>query len=108
MPKVKSENVVMYSQQSAPEMYLNNLLIIPMQAFTGRGPEGDQSSGGVPGSGPDVVRALTCLIQDNELVFGDRLGSGSFGVVKKAEWHTPTGRVVGLLVPARILFTLTY
>lgn len=52
----------------------------------------------MPGPGPDIVRALTCLIQDSDLVFGDKLGSGSFGVVKKAEWHTPTGRVVGLLV----------
>lgn len=49
------------------------------------------------GPGPDVGRALTCLIQDSELFFGERLGSGSFGVVKRAEWHTPTGRVVGLM-----------
>ncbi|XP_060791572.1 non-receptor tyrosine-protein kinase TNK1 isoform X2 [Neoarius graeffei] len=69
------------------------------KVFPGRGPEGgDQSSGGAPGPGSDVVRALPCLIQDSELMFGDRLGSGSFGVVKKAEWHTPTGRVLPVAV----------
>ncbi|XP_027025352.2 non-receptor tyrosine-protein kinase TNK1 [Tachysurus fulvidraco] len=70
------------------------------KVFSGRGPEGgDQSAGGiVPGPGPDTVRALTCLIQDSELVFGEKLGSGSFGVVKKAEWHTPTGQVVNVAV----------
>lgn len=55
-----------------------------------------------------MVQALPCLIQDSELMFGDRLGSGSFGVVKKADWHTPTGRVVGLLVPAESCFTLRH
>lgn len=39
-------------------------------------------------------RTLPCLIQDNELLLGEKLGSGSFGVVKKGEWHTPAGRVV--------------
>lgn len=61
----------------------------------------------MPGPGPDTVRALTCLIQDSELVFGEKLGSGSFGVVKKAEWHTPTGQVVGFLVPAKKFYIKT-
>jgi len=39
-------------------------------------------------------RALPSLIQDNELILAEKLGSGSFGVVKRGEWHTPTGRVV--------------
>lgn len=42
-------------------------------------------------------RALTCLIQDSELFLGEKLGSGSFGVVKRGEWHTPIGRVVSVL-----------
>lgn len=63
------------------------------------GPDGgEQWSGGAPSSGFEVGRALTCLIQDNELMFGERLGSGSFGVVKRAEWHTPTGRVIPVAV----------
>ncbi|XP_045920851.1 non-receptor tyrosine-protein kinase TNK1 [Micropterus dolomieu] len=43
-------------------------------------------------------RTLPCLIQDNELLLGEKLGSGSFGVVKKGEWHTPAGRVVPVAV----------
>ncbi|XP_005172355.2 non-receptor tyrosine-protein kinase TNK1 isoform X1 [Danio rerio] len=68
-----------------------------VKATNGRAPEGnDQSNAAGSGQGP--VRALTCLIQDRELLFGDRLGSGSFGVVRKAEWHTPTGRVLPVAV----------
>ncbi|XP_049597843.1 non-receptor tyrosine-protein kinase TNK1 [Syngnathus scovelli] len=58
-------------------------------------------SGRGPDSEPNVEsasRALPSLIQDSELVLGERLGSGSFGVVKKGEWHTPTGRVVPVAV----------
>ncbi|XP_060951771.1 non-receptor tyrosine-protein kinase TNK1 [Limanda limanda] len=43
-------------------------------------------------------RALPSLIQDTELVLGEKLGSGSFGVVKRGEWHTPTGRVLPVAV----------
>ncbi|KAI4900179.1 hypothetical protein NFI96_023899 [Prochilodus magdalenae] len=69
------------------------------KVFSGRGQEGsDQWSGNGSGQGQEVGRALPCLIQDSELVFGERLGSGSFGVVKKAEWHAPTGRVVPVAV----------
>ncbi|KAM9501828.1 non-receptor tyrosine-protein kinase TNK1 isoform 2-T2 [Clarias gariepinus] len=69
------------------------------RVFTGRGPEGgDQSSGGSPGPGPETGRALACLIHDSELVFGERLGSGNFGVVKKAEWHAPNGQVLPVAV----------
>ncbi|XP_053537357.1 non-receptor tyrosine-protein kinase TNK1 [Ictalurus punctatus] len=86
------EAVKRYKMNMRPRSWMGKV-------FTGRGPEGgDQSSGGVPGPGPDIVRPLTCLIQDSELVFGDKLGSGSFGVVKKAEWHTPTGRVLPVAV----------
>lgn len=57
-----------------------------------RSPEAvDQWSGSAQEAGG---RALPCLIQDSELVLGEKLGSGSFGVVKRGEWHTPTGRVV--------------
>ncbi|XP_041821309.1 non-receptor tyrosine-protein kinase TNK1 isoform X2 [Chelmon rostratus] len=43
-------------------------------------------------------RALPSLIQDSELILGEKLGSGSFGVVRKGEWHTPTGRVLPVAV----------
>uniref|UniRef100_A0A7N8YM78 Tyrosine kinase, non-receptor, 1 n=1 Tax=Mastacembelus armatus TaxID=205130 RepID=A0A7N8YM78_9TELE len=43
-------------------------------------------------------RALPCLIQANELILAEKLGSGSFGVVRKGEWHTPNGRVLHVAV----------
>lgn len=43
-------------------------------------------------------RALPCLIQANELILGEKMGSGSFGVVKRGEWHTTTGRVLPVAV----------
>ncbi|XP_016103274.1 activated CDC42 kinase 1-like [Sinocyclocheilus grahami] len=70
-----------------------------VKAFSGRTPEGSEQFNGVgSGQGPEPGRALPCLIQDSELIFGDRLGSGSFGVVRKAEWQTPTGRVLPVAV----------
>lgn len=70
------------------------------QVLSGRGPDGgEQWSGGNPAQSQDgSSRALPCLIQDNELVLGEKLGSGSFGVVRRGEWHTPTGRVVRVSV----------
>ncbi|XP_077400965.1 non-receptor tyrosine-protein kinase TNK1 isoform X1 [Vanacampus margaritifer] len=64
-------------------------------------PKGSGGRGLDGGGEPSVeggCRALPSLIQDSELVLGDRLGSGSFGVVKKGEWHTPTGRVLPVAV----------
>uniref|UniRef100_A0A672PI39 Activated CDC42 kinase 1-like n=1 Tax=Sinocyclocheilus grahami TaxID=75366 RepID=A0A672PI39_SINGR len=70
-----------------------------IKAFNGRTPEGSEQFNGVgSGQGPEPGCALPCLIQDSELIFGDRLGSGSFGVVRKAEWQTPTGRVLPVAV----------
>ncbi|XP_014844784.1 PREDICTED: non-receptor tyrosine-protein kinase TNK1 [Poecilia mexicana] len=51
-------------------------------------------------SGPVQPQERTAprLIQDSELVLGEKLGSGSFGVVKRGEWHTPAGRVLPVAV----------
>uniref|UniRef100_A0A4W5QF96 Tyrosine kinase, non-receptor, 1 n=1 Tax=Hucho hucho TaxID=62062 RepID=A0A4W5QF96_9TELE len=68
------------------------------KAFSGCGPEGGEQWGSV-GSGQEKGgRALTCLIQDDELTLGEKLGTGSFGVVKRGEWQTPTGRVLPVAV----------
>uniref|UniRef100_A0A8C8BWV1 Protein kinase domain-containing protein n=1 Tax=Oncorhynchus tshawytscha TaxID=74940 RepID=A0A8C8BWV1_ONCTS len=68
------------------------------KAFSGCGPEGGDQWGSV-GSGQEKGgRALTCLIQDDELTLGEKLGTGSFGVVKRGEWQTPTGRVLPVAV----------
>lgn len=39
-------------------------------------------------------QALTCLIPEKDLTLFEKLGDGSFGVVKRGEWLTPTGKVV--------------
>ncbi|TKS92748.1 Activated CDC42 kinase 1 [Collichthys lucidus] len=68
------------------------------KVLSGRGPDGGEQ-GSNPLSGQDSGgRALPSLIQDSELILGEKLGSGSFGVVKKGEWHTPTGRVLPVAV----------
>uniref|UniRef100_A0A4W5PKY4 Tyrosine kinase, non-receptor, 1 n=1 Tax=Hucho hucho TaxID=62062 RepID=A0A4W5PKY4_9TELE len=68
------------------------------KVFSGRGPEGGDQWGSM-GQGQETGgRALTCLIQDSELSLGEKLGMGSFGVVKRGEWQTPNGRVLPVAV----------
>ncbi|KAL0966857.1 hypothetical protein UPYG_G00301030 [Umbra pygmaea] len=43
-------------------------------------------------------QALTCLISEKDLALFEKLGDGSFGVVKRGEWFTPTGKVVEVAV----------
>ncbi|CAL8280914.1 unnamed protein product [Lota lota] len=38
-------------------------------------------------------QGLTCLISDKDLTLFEKLGDGSFGVVKRAEWRTPAGKL---------------
>ncbi|XP_041119466.1 activated CDC42 kinase 1-like isoform X5 [Polyodon spathula] len=46
----------------------------------------------------DSQQALTCLISEKDLVLFEKLGDGSFGVVKRGEWFTPTGNVMNVAV----------
>ncbi|XP_033327373.1 activated Cdc42 kinase [Megalopta genalis] len=41
---------------------------------------------------------LTCLIQDKDVTLSTKLGDGSFGVVRRGEWTSPTGRVLPVAV----------
>lgn len=41
---------------------------------------------------------LTCFIGEKELVLREKLGDGSFGVVRKAEWTSPSGNVIKVAV----------
>lgn len=41
---------------------------------------------------------LTCLIQDKDVTLSVKLGDGSFGVVKRGEWTSPTGRTLPVAV----------
>jgi len=73
----------------------------------------NSDSAGVHGGGGGAVvgadpTALTCLIQDKDIKTRDengrllgKLGDGSFGVVCRGEWSTPSGRI--LPVAAKVL-----
>lgn len=38
--------------------------------------------------------SLTCLIRERDLSLFEKLGDGSFGVVRRGEWCTPAGKTV--------------
>ncbi|CAG7815131.1 unnamed protein product [Allacma fusca] len=42
--------------------------------------------------------SITCLINNKDLELGRKLGDGSFGVVLKADWRTPSGRQMQVAV----------
>ncbi|XP_058043780.1 activated CDC42 kinase 1 isoform X3 [Ahaetulla prasina] len=43
-------------------------------------------------------QALTCLISEKDLVLLEKLGDGSFGVVRRGEWCAPLGKVLNVAV----------
>ncbi|KAF6209691.1 hypothetical protein GE061_015440 [Apolygus lucorum] len=45
-----------------------------------------------------VPLGLTCLIQEKDIELGHKLGDGSFGVVRKGDWTTPSGRTKSVAV----------
>lgn len=47
---------------------------------------------GSPRTSVYLDQTLTCLIAENSLFLYGKLGNGSFGVVKKGDWTTPTGQ----------------
>lgn len=72
-------------QQASPTSSFRKLSPTPPPAV-----EGDPQSL----SQPPQHQALTCLISEKDLALFEKLGDGSFGVVKRGEWFTPTGKVV--------------
>ncbi|XP_038140879.1 non-receptor tyrosine-protein kinase TNK1 [Cyprinodon tularosa] len=72
----------------------------PTKVFSNRVPEGGEqfATGGPVQSAESAGRTPPRLIQDSELFLGEKLGSGSFGVVKRGEWRTPAGRVLPVAV----------
>ncbi|KAG8239049.1 hypothetical protein J437_LFUL016686 [Ladona fulva] len=42
--------------------------------------------------------SLTCLIQEKDVALGRKLGDGSFGVVRRGDWSTPSGRILPVAV----------
>ncbi|XP_015267902.1 PREDICTED: activated CDC42 kinase 1-like, partial [Gekko japonicus] len=43
-------------------------------------------------------QALTCLISEKDLVLFEKLGDGSFGVVRRGEWCAPSGKTLNVAV----------
>ncbi|KAM3593168.1 uncharacterized protein V6R79_007065 [Siganus canaliculatus] len=59
-------------------------------------PQGASSSAASASS--DSGASLTCLIREPELQLFERLGDGTFGVVRRGEWTGPNGRVLSVAV----------
>ncbi|XP_034998621.2 activated CDC42 kinase 1 isoform X2 [Hippoglossus stenolepis] len=59
-------------------------------------PQGASSSQAPAASEPTA--SLTCLIRETELQLFERLGDGTFGVVRRGEWTGPNGRVLSVAV----------
>uniref|UniRef100_A0A3Q2XAC1 Activated CDC42 kinase 1 n=1 Tax=Hippocampus comes TaxID=109280 RepID=A0A3Q2XAC1_HIPCM len=81
------------------------------KVFSGKRPDGaDFPQQGQPASsyrkrsptpplGPvEGLLSLTCLIPEKDLTLLEKLGDGSFGVVKRGEWLTPTGKMINVAV----------
>ncbi|XP_053268601.1 activated CDC42 kinase 1 [Pleuronectes platessa] len=59
-------------------------------------PQGASSS--QPPAASEPTASLTCLIRETELQLFERLGDGTFGVVRRGEWTGPNGRVLSVAV----------
>lgn len=57
-----------------------------------------KSSNGAALTNDAVAFSLTCLIQEKDVSLSVKLGDGSFGVVRRGEWSTPTGRTLAVAV----------
>lgn len=55
-------------------------------------PKTSPTPGGPAGEGP--LQSLTCLIGEKDLHLFEKLGDGSFGVVRRGEWDAPSGKTV--------------
>lgn len=73
------------------------------QVFSGKRPESElppqpQSTFRKPPTPPPPEaggqHSLTCLVRERDLSLFEKLGDGSFGVVRRGEWCTPAGKTV--------------
>uniref|UniRef100_A0A672RYW9 Activated CDC42 kinase 1 n=1 Tax=Sinocyclocheilus grahami TaxID=75366 RepID=A0A672RYW9_SINGR len=76
------------------------------KVFSGKRPEGDfnpqpastfRKLTATPPPVDGQQQVLTCLISEKDLALFEKLGDGSFGVVKRGEWFTPNGKGVSRL-----------
>ncbi|KAM4606177.1 activated CDC42 kinase 1 [Polymixia lowei] len=80
-------------------------LRLGQQVFPGKRPDADPQQPVPQGASASVTppnsepgASLTCLIREAELQLFERLGDGSFGVVRRGEWTGPNGRVLSVAV----------
>ncbi|KAM8849241.1 tyrosine kinase, non-receptor, 2b isoform 5-T8 [Spinachia spinachia] len=84
-----------FPQQSQPASSFRKPSPTP-PAGLGEGVPATHPAGGGP---PDEQQqALTCLIPEKDLTLFEKLGDGTFGVVKRGEWLTPAGKVLNVAV----------
>lgn len=81
-----------FPQQGQPTTSFRKLSPTPPLVL-GEGLPGTQPTGCAPLL-DGQQQALTCLIPEKDLTLFEKLGDGSFGVVKRGEWTTPTGKLV--------------
>ncbi|XP_060900284.1 activated CDC42 kinase 1-like isoform X2 [Labrus mixtus] len=84
-----------FPQQGQPASSFRKLSSTPPLGL-GEGVLTTQPDGGAPLDGQQ--QALTCLIPEKDLTLFEKLGDGSFGVVKRGEWLTPAGKVLNVAV----------
>ncbi|XP_075954476.1 activated CDC42 kinase 1-like isoform X6 [Anarhichas minor] len=84
-----------FPQQGQPASSFRKLSPTPLLGL-GEGVLATQPSGGAPLDGQQ--QALTCLIPEKDLTMFEKLGDGTFGVVKRGEWLTPAGKVLNVAV----------
>ncbi|KAI7792606.1 putative activated CDC42 kinase 1-like, partial [Triplophysa rosa] len=85
--------------------WMSKSLCLGQQVFTGKRPDSDaqtptslRSLSPSPAQPEGQPADLTCLISDRDLTLNEKLGDGSFGVVKRGEWQAPSGRVLNVAV----------
>uniref|UniRef100_A0A182QAC6 Uncharacterized protein n=1 Tax=Anopheles farauti TaxID=69004 RepID=A0A182QAC6_9DIPT len=61
-------------------------------------PKKSQSSAGTGQNEEPSALALTCLIHEKDVTLSVKLGDGSFGVVRRGEWHAPGNHLVPVAV----------
>ncbi|XP_053680345.1 activated Cdc42 kinase Ack [Anopheles nili] len=62
-------------------------------------PQKKSQPGGGTGQGEEPsALALTCLIHEKDVTLSVKLGDGSFGVVRRGEWHAPGHHIVPVAV----------
>lgn len=79
----------------------HRFLLLGPQVFPVKRPDADPQQPLPQGASSSTAPAnsesgasLTCLIRESELQLFERLGDGTFGVVRRGEWTGPNGRVV--------------